>query len=135
MAVRVEIYDSVIDSWAGPVGRWLDERSRTLETMAKATVGVDSGDLQRDIDRNLHPPRLNELQVDVGANTKVGPKRGYATLHHDGTRPHIIRPKPSNKSKRLYFRVGGKLVVAKQVNHPGTPPNRYLTSPMKMLFG
>lgn len=47
----------------------------------------------------------------------------YAQAVNDGTRPHIIRPK---NAKALRFRVGGRVVYAKVVHHPGTRPNPFL---------
>lgn len=40
----------------------------------------------------------------------------YAPYVHDGTRPHVIRPR---RRQALRFRVGGMTVFAKVVNHPG----------------
>lgn len=42
---------------------------------------------------------------------------------NDGTRPHIIRPK---NAKTLRFKVGGRVVYAKVVHHPGTRPRPFL---------
>ena len=47
----------------------------------------------------------------------------YARYVNDGTRPHIIRPK---NAKALRFRVGGQIVYAKVVHHPGTRANPFL---------
>ncbi|MFF1834244.1 hypothetical protein ACFVXE_08565 [Streptomyces sp. NPDC058231] len=41
----------------------------------------------------------------------------------DGTRPHIIRPR---RAKALRFEVGGRVVYAAYVRHPGTKPNNFL---------
>jgi hypothetical protein len=40
-----------------------------------------------------------------------------------GTRPHIIRP---SRRSRLRFEVGGKVVFARLVHHPGTKANNFL---------
>lgn len=47
----------------------------------------------------------------------------YAAFVNDGTRPHIIRPK---NARALRFRVGGQIVYARVVHHPGTRPNPFL---------
>lgn len=47
----------------------------------------------------------------------------YAEFVNDGTRPHIIRPK---NAKALRFRVGGQVVYARVVHHPGTRGTRFL---------
>ncbi|MFC9604538.1 hypothetical protein ACFTTN_13900 [Streptomyces niveus] len=41
----------------------------------------------------------------------------------DGTRPHIIRPR---RAKALRFQVGGRVVFAAYVRHPGTRPNDFM---------
>lgn len=53
-----------------------------------------------------------------GANPsfKVATNVEYAPYVHDGTRPHVIRPR---RRQALKFRVGGMTVFAKFVNHPG----------------
>ena len=47
----------------------------------------------------------------------------HALFVHWGTRPHVIRPK--NK-KALRWAAGGKFAFAKQVNHPGNAPDKWL---------
>lgn len=53
----------------------------------------------------------------------IGSDVEYADMVHDGTRPHIIRPK---NAKALRFRVGGRTVFAKVVRHPGTRARPFL---------
>jgi hypothetical protein len=59
-----------------------------------------------------------------------GGLRGVITCDHpkvrlvlDGTRPHLIRPR---NRKALRFEVGGSVVFAKLVRHPGTRANDFL---------
>jgi hypothetical protein len=47
---------------------------------------------------------------------------------HDGTRPHIIRPK---RAQALRFRIGGRVVFAKVVHHPGTRPRPFLDKALR----
>jgi len=47
----------------------------------------------------------------------------YAGFVNDGTRPHTIRPR---RAKALRFRVGGRIVYARVVNHPGTKARPFL---------
>lgn len=47
----------------------------------------------------------------------------YARYVNDGTRPHVIRPK---NAKVLRFVVGGQVVFARVVHHPGTRANPFL---------
>jgi len=60
------------------------------------------------------------LELRQGARTKAGVFYGHFV--RGGTRPHVIRP---YRAKALRFEVGGRVVFAQQVNHPGTKPNPY----------
>lgn len=51
----------------------------------------------------------------------------YAEYVHDGTRPHVIRPK---KGKVLRFKIGPKVLYRPVVHHPGTPGKPFLTRAM-----
>lgn len=56
-----------------------------------------------------------------GRLLRIQNKRKHAPFLEFGTRPHVIQGKPF-----LRFRVGGRLVVARRVNHPGTRPYKFL---------
>lgn len=67
--------------------------------------------------------------VEISFNTD------YAEFVNDGTRPHVIRPKRAHTLRRssrgvvkpaLRFVVGGRVVFARVVHHPGTRPNPFL---------
>ena len=105
-------------SWSGPVGRDLSRRLRTLEFRARMTAGVKTGRLRRSMETTDRKITRAGLEARVGSPVK------YAKLHHEGTRPHIIRPR---NAKALRFVVGGRVVFASRVQHPGTRPNPYLT--------
>lgn len=55
--------------------------------------------------------------VEISFNTD------YAEFVNDGTRPHVIRPR---QAQVLRFTVGGRVVFARVVHHPGTRPNPFL---------
>ena len=46
----------------------------------------------------------------------------YGGYVRDGTPPHIIRPK---NAKALRFEIGGAVIFAMKVDHPGNKPNPY----------
>ncbi|SRR5712691_2067245 len=48
----------------------------------------------------------------------------YGYMQEVGTRPHVILPRKSGGYLR--FEVGGRVVFAKKVNHPGTKPTPWL---------
>jgi hypothetical protein len=60
--------------------------------------------------------------VIIGSNDPV------ALYVHEGTRPHIIKPR---KATVLVFTMGSETVFAKTVHHPGAKPNRFLSDNLK----
>lgn len=104
-------------SWNGMIGRDLSRRLRTLEFRARGSAGVKTGELRA----RLHTERS---VTSKGLEGRVGSPVKYAAAHHDGARPHVIRPR---HGKYLRFVVAGRIVFASRVNHPGNRPNPYLT--------
>ncbi|GGZ23254.1 hypothetical protein GCM10010387_15460 [Streptomyces inusitatus] len=47
----------------------------------------------------------------------------------DGTRPHLIRPR---RKRALRFEVGGRVVFAALVRHPGTRANNFLLRALRL---
>lgn len=56
----------------------------------------------------------------------------YAQMVNDGTRPHVIRPKNASV---LRFVVGGRVVYARVVHHPGTRANPFLDRALREVVG
>lgn len=95
----------------------LREASRQVVNRAKVLCPVDTGRLRASI--RAEPPRIFSLRGSV----TVGSDLEYAAMVHDGTRPHRIRPKTK---QALRFVVGGQVVFARVVNHPGTRGKPFL---------
>ena len=77
---------------------------------AKYIAPIKTGNLKKDI--QVFDDRIEGLEIEVG-NTKLAP---YAKFVHDGTAPHVIKPK---KMKALANVKTGQM-FGKKVNHPGT---------------
>lgn len=107
----------------GPVVRHLVSQATAVQEEAKRLVGVDSGRLRSSIVKRF-------VQLPEGPAVEVGSEEPHALLHHEGTRPHMIFPKTA---RALRFEVGGRVVFAQSVDHPGTKPNRYLVDALKVL--
>jgi hypothetical protein len=103
--------------WDGPIGRDLNRRLRTLEFRARMSAGISTGQLRAKMETKRSVERKG-LRGDVGSPVK------YAAAHHEGAKPHVIRPR---SKKYLRFVVGGTVVFATRVHHPGNRPNPYLT--------
>jgi hypothetical protein len=106
----------------GMVGRHLGKIGRKIVVGAKAQVGVRTGQLRRSI-------KMEHIYYTSGAAIKVGSTLSYAHLHHEGSRPHLITPKTGEV---LRFSRGTKIIYARQVAHPGTRPNRYLSDQLRV---
>ena len=104
-------------SWGGMIGRDLNRRLRTLEFRGRMSAGVKTGELKRRME-------TKRKVIRQGLEGQVGSPVRYAAAHHDGARPLFIRPK---KAGALRFVVGGRVVFASRVHHPGNRPNPYLT--------
>jgi hypothetical protein len=106
--------DRMLNSPAGMVGRDCQRR-------ADRTAGQARQFAPGSMSERIPPP-----QVERGAS---GPS-ATIRVHHDavgyvinGTSPHQIRPRTR---QALRFTVGGRIVFAKLVNHPGTQANDFL---------
>lgn len=105
---------------SGDVFRWMVRIGDDIKSEAKKQVGVDTGRLRDKIVKRVTSTR-------GGITLIVAAEESYAEWHHEGTRPHTIRPR--NASVLSFIGAGGQRVFASKVEHPGTRPNRFLTDP------
>ena len=93
-------------------------RTVTRQVLNRSTVlcPVDTGRLRAS-------GRMKFVVRRVGPTGVVEYPVKYAAAVHDGTGPHIIRPR---KKKVLRFEVGGHIVFAKEVHHPGSRGRPFL---------
>lgn len=102
----------------------LDAAARQVVNRAKVLAPVDTGRLRASI--RIESRRTLTLRsiYTIGSDVE------YAGFVNDGTRPHIIRPKTA---QALRFRIGGRIVYAKLVHHPGTRPRPFLDDALKQV--
>ena len=110
----------------GASRRDLEATARQVVNRAKILAPVDTGRLRASI--RIESRRTLPLRsvYTVGSDVE------YARMVHDGTRPHVIRPKTANV---LRFRVGGRWVYAKVVHHPGTKARPFLDRAVREVAG
>lgn len=104
---------------------------------AKILAPVDTGRLRAAIKGK--PKRSWTLRPRFEITCNVD----YAAMVHDGTRPHMIRPRAgrSGRPKRgggtkptyLRFEIGGRVVYAREVRHPGTDPRPFLDRALREI--
>lgn len=128
MALAVTHFEFIQPNWDrlrysadGIVGRDMDRRGDYVATMARAQVGVRTGNLRSTIQHKTY----GSVDGPYSVVSAGGPRAPYALMHHEGTRPHQIVPRA--KRGMLKFTVGGRTVYATRVMHPGTRANKYLT--------
>lgn len=98
-------------------GNDLDRRAARVASRARQLVGVDTGLLRSTI----------RIERGAGYRDIVAGRTGqtrYTGWHHDGTTAHVIRPR---RAKALRFVVGGRVVFAAKVQHPGSRGTKFLT--------
>ena len=84
---------------------------------AKILCPVDTGRLRASIQGEARRTWTLRPQFIVFSNVD------YAPMVNDGTRPHVIRPR---NARALRFEVGGRIVYARYVMHPGTRARPFL---------
>ncbi|MFG2873289.1 HK97 gp10 family phage protein [Streptomyces sp. NPDC048338] len=94
-----------------------DDVARRVVNRAKVLAPVDTGRLRASIRMESRRTFTLKTVWTVGSDVY------YAPYVNDGTRPHVIRPKTK---QALRFKVGGRVVFARVVNHPGTRPQPFL---------
>lgn len=95
----------------------LENTGRRVVNRAKILCPVDTGRLRASIRGRASRTWTLRPQFTVSSNVD------YASMVHDGTRPHTIRPRTK---QALKFTVGGQVVFAKVVHHPGTRARPFL---------
>ena len=120
---RKEELDFLLNSPEGDVGRYLANKGRLITVAAKAQVGVRTGALRSSI-------HMRHLRDSRGQYVKIGSNLDYALLHHQGSKPHVIRP---DRAKVLRFVRGSRIIYTSSVMHPGTKANRYLSDNLKLV--
>ena len=113
--------DRLLNSPTGDVGSHMKKIGLRILVGANSMAGQRTGALRKSL-YMVHRRAGKYQYVEVGAKVR------HAYFHHEGTKPHLILP---DNGRILRFNVSGRVVYAKKVAHPGTRPNRFLTTPMR----
>ena len=98
--------------------RAMGDIARYIEREAKVRTPVDTGTLRASIASVVE-------EIAAGYRALVGTNTEYAAEVEFGTGPHTITGTP------LRFTVGGEVVFARSVDHPGTPAQPYLSPALR----
>ena len=123
-SIKINGLDELIRD-AKKVGK--DMSIKLKNAMVESTTGVqnDAKKVRPNSFKNQTGTLRRSIQKKVeGANRGiVYTDEKYAPYVEFGTKPHVITPK---NRKMLAFKVNGKVIFAKKVNHPGTRAYNYM---------
>jgi hypothetical protein len=123
--VRVILYRPVISQmrgWEGDIGKAVYRLAGLIRDAQRIQAPKKTGKLAASIKRGAKSRRAQGISITVGANPGQGGGRiGYAYWTSEGARPHIITPRPSNRSglMRFFWPKVGHVVQFRIVHHPG----------------
>lgn len=133
-------FNVAFKSWNGEVGRYLRQKTEEVRVAAvllapgpakspvnRSSVNWSTGRLEASITTDYGHSTGGDLESTVTANAP------YALMVHEGTRRHVILPKPG---RTLRFRGRtGDIVFAPRVDHPGTAANPFLSKALETVMG
>lgn len=96
---------------ASETNRAMVESLALAEAEVRRRTPVRTGRLRRSVNGRI------DTRGDVVKGTLTVGMPSYARFVEEGTRPHVIRPR---RARALAFTVGGRTVIVRRVNHPGT---------------
>jgi HK97 gp10 family phage protein len=102
--------------------RELEAASRQAVNRAKILAPVDTGRLRASIRVEARRTLTLRSVYTIGSDVF------YAPFVNDGTRPHRIYPR---RGRFLRFTVGGDVVYARVVRHPGTRARPFLDQALR----
>lgn len=108
-------------------GNIADDQARKV---TRGTFNVSRLNAPFDTGRMKASGGMNVRRTVSTSRGTVSYRTDYATIVHEGSRPHLIRPR---RAKALRFRVGGRVVYAKRVRHPGTRSQPWLWRALRFV--
>lgn len=119
----------------GTVGQWVTKKTAQVAAHSIAIApkpGQSRGYATGELASDIKPERTRTHRT--GPESRVVSGADHSLFVHQGTPPHIIRPKAPNKLM-VFRRRAGQVVYSKLVRHPGTPANPFLLKALRAVFG
>ena len=110
-------YEYVLRAPQGITGRAMQGRANKIRNAARLQAGFRTGALKVSIE-------ASRVKSGVNISYEIGSGLSYAMMHHEGTKPHLIH---GRNGGMLRFTSQSRVVYSREVMHPGTRPNRFLT--------
>lgn len=113
-----------INDGGGPIVRDLMRRATNVQAGARRQVGKQTRNTERSIRKVAGQDGRGPFVAVVAGDQTDGGRVAY--WHHEGTDPHIIRPRRRKALRWPDASAPGGVRFGRVVHHPGTRPNRYL---------
>ena len=121
-------WNHAFHSWDGVLGQWISKKTVEVQVRAMQKAPMKTGATRGSIRFRLGYSG-GELESTVGVGTKQG------LWIHEGTAPHVIRPRNPTKHLVFFWPKAGQTVFLKQVFHPGIRANPFLFNALQKVFG
>jgi hypothetical protein len=119
----------------GLVGNWLTKKTGQVAAHAITHApkpGQSRGYATGELARKIKPERT--VAGRTGPESRVVSGADHSVFVHEGTAPHVIRPR--RKDQLMFFmRKAGHVVFTDGVKHPGTSANKFLLKALRTVFG
>lgn len=119
----------------GMAGRWTREQADKVAVHARIVApkpgqgqGYATGETALSI--RADGPTIGRK----GPEATVVSSTDHATFVHEGTPPHIIKPRFASQLV-FFWRKAGRVVYRNKVRHPGTKSNPFLVKALRIVFG
>lgn len=119
----------------GTTGRWVTKKTAQVAAHAIAVApkpGQGRGYATGELASKIKPERT--VVGRTGPESGVTSGADHSLFVHQGTAPHIIRPRYPNKVMVFRGRMG-QTIRTSLVRHPGTPANKFLVKALRFVFG
>lgn len=118
VTLRPSGFQSLFFGVGGAAQRMLERKAQQVAVLARANAS-SNGTISEGI----------VVGPVVGKSVKVVSTNPHSLLVHNGSPAHRIAPR--RRGGYLRFEVGGRIVYARMVNHPGYRGNPFLTDALK----
>jgi hypothetical protein len=119
----------------GMSGRWTFSQAEQVAAHARLLApkpGQGKGYATGELAANIHVkgPTIGRR----GPEAEIVSSTDHSVFVHEGTPPHIIKPRFAEQLV-FFWRKAGRIVFKDKVRHPGTKANKFLLNALREVFG
>lgn len=128
--INISIDSRELNRFISDIDKYSESKQNAIKKeVARATYSIqENAKLNAPVKKGFLRNKIDAIIKNASLTGQIIVKVSYGIFVHEGTKPHIIRPK---LKKMLAWRSGGGrgkgFIFAKIVNHPGTKANPFLS--------